>query len=223
MRTVCKVRELTLSLRVGTLWRCGDFFFSKYLTRQAMHFLQRSTHFSKTCCRPLHHFEISGLGAHFSWLEKPKKSHGARYELHFLFGLEKVDRWNPIRTSAIQSRSRRTQFLGFSNHEKGDPRQEILKWSTVCSTFWRTGRRVVRSTSLAKGGTSKKRPSPHLHKVPTRINKASPRTFQTAFVHVRWTTCYFFVIFYSRPPDTANSLRLWTWFANTYFVRENNM
>jgi hypothetical protein len=26
--------------------------FSKYLPRQAMHFLQRSTHFSKTCCTP---------------------------------------------------------------------------------------------------------------------------------------------------------------------------
>jgi hypothetical protein len=27
--------------------------FSKHFTWQAMHFLQRSTHFSKTCCRPL--------------------------------------------------------------------------------------------------------------------------------------------------------------------------
>jgi hypothetical protein len=27
-------------------------FFSKYLPWQAMHFLQRSTHFSETCCRP---------------------------------------------------------------------------------------------------------------------------------------------------------------------------
>jgi hypothetical protein len=27
--------------------------FSKYLPWQVMHFLQRSTHFSKTCCRPL--------------------------------------------------------------------------------------------------------------------------------------------------------------------------
>jgi hypothetical protein len=26
--------------------------FSKYLPLKAMHFLQRSTHFSKTCCRP---------------------------------------------------------------------------------------------------------------------------------------------------------------------------
>jgi hypothetical protein len=27
--------------------------FSKYLPWQAIHFLQRSTHFSKTCCRPI--------------------------------------------------------------------------------------------------------------------------------------------------------------------------
>jgi hypothetical protein len=42
---------------------------------------------------------------------------------------------------------------------------------------------VVRSASLAKGGTSKNWPSPHLHKVPmTRSNMVSPRTFQTALV-----------------------------------------
>jgi hypothetical protein len=40
--------------------------------------------------------------------------------------------------------------------------------------FSRSGRSVVRSASLAKGGTSEKRPSPHLHKVPTRSNKVSP-------------------------------------------------
>jgi hypothetical protein len=35
---------------------CGDAMtvsFSKFLSWQAIHFLQRSTHFSKTCCRPL--------------------------------------------------------------------------------------------------------------------------------------------------------------------------
>jgi hypothetical protein len=58
---------------------------------------------------------------------KAQKSHGARSELNSVFGLEKVDRWNPIRTSAIQSRSRPMQFLGFSNHEKGATRQEISK------------------------------------------------------------------------------------------------
>jgi hypothetical protein len=35
-------------------------------------------------------------------------------------------------------------------------------------TFPRSGWSVVRSASLAKGGTSKERPSPHLHKVPNR-------------------------------------------------------
>jgi hypothetical protein len=41
-----------------------------------------------------------------------KKSHGERSELNSVFGLEKVDRWNPIRTSAIQSRSRRIVISG---------------------------------------------------------------------------------------------------------------
>jgi hypothetical protein len=71
------------------------------------------------------------------------------------------------------------RFLGFSNHEKRAPRQEI---SMCCSTFSRSGWSVVRSASPTKGSTSETRPSPHLHKVPTRSNKASPRTFQTAIV-----------------------------------------
>jgi hypothetical protein len=40
-------------------------------------------------------------------------------------------------------------------------------------------------------GTSKKRPSIHLHKVPSRCNKVSPRTLQTALVctYVRVFVC----------------------------------
>jgi hypothetical protein len=38
-------------------------------------------------------------------VEKAQKSHGAKYELNSVFGLEEVDRWNRIRTSTIQSRS----------------------------------------------------------------------------------------------------------------------
>jgi hypothetical protein len=49
-------------------------------------------------------------------------------------------------------------------------------------TFSRSGWSVVRNSSLAKGGASKKRPSPHLHKAPARSSKVSPRTFQTALV-----------------------------------------
>jgi hypothetical protein len=67
---------------------------------------------------------------------KAQKSHGTRSELNSVFGLEKMDRWNPIRTTAIQSRSRPMWLLDFPNHEKGAPRQEISKWSNVCNTFW---------------------------------------------------------------------------------------
>jgi hypothetical protein len=43
----------------------------------------------------------------------------------------------------------------------------LSSWSlrqTVCGTFSRSGWSVVRSASLTKGGTLKKRLSPHLHK-----------------------------------------------------------
>jgi hypothetical protein len=50
---------------------------------------------------------------------KTQKSHGPRPELNSGIGLENVDRWNPIRTSAIQSTSRHMRFLGFYNREKG--------------------------------------------------------------------------------------------------------
>jgi hypothetical protein len=79
----------------------------------------------------------------------------------------------------IQFRSHPMQFLVFSNHGKAALRQDILNWSMVCSIFLRSGWSVVRSASLAKGGTSKKRLSLHLHKVPTWSNKVSPQTLQT--------------------------------------------
>jgi hypothetical protein len=71
-----------------------------------------------------------------------------------------VDRWNPIRTSAIQSRSR--------------PMKRELRGKTLRSDqrsagrFREVGGVLLRSTSLAKGGTSKKGPSTHLYKVQTR-------------------------------------------------------
>jgi hypothetical protein len=77
--------------------------------------------------------------------------------LNSVFDLERVDLWNPTRTSAVQSRS------------------PTMKRELRGKKF-RSGWSVVRSESLAKGGTWKKRPSPHLHNVPTRNNKVSPRT-----------------------------------------------
>jgi hypothetical protein len=155
--------------------------FAKYLPWKATHFLQRSTHFSKTCCRPLitPKFLATELPFHDS------KSPEIAWGLYGLYG------WcsngvPPIHffqaEHRIQFRSRPKRFLVFSKYEKGAPKQEISKWSTVCSTFSRSGWSVVRSASLAKWGTSKKRPSPHFHKVPTRSNKVSPRILQKALV-----------------------------------------
>jgi hypothetical protein len=46
---------------------------------------------------------------------------------------------------------------------------------------------------FAKGSTSKKRPSPHIHKVPTRNNKVSPRTFQTGLLcSLYYRSVYFY-------------------------------
>jgi hypothetical protein len=56
----------------------------------------------------------------------------------------------------------------------------------VCSMFSRRGWSVVRSASLVKGGTSKKRLWPYLHKVLTRVNKVSPQTLQMALIPL-WT------------------------------------
>jgi hypothetical protein len=116
---------------------------------------------------------------------KAQKSHGARSWLYggCSNGVLPIHFFQA--EHRIQFRSCPMQFLGFSNHEKGAPRQEISKWSTVCNTFSRSGWSVVRSASLAKGDTSKKRPSPHLYKVPTRSNKVNPRTLQTALISTR--------------------------------------
>jgi hypothetical protein len=153
-RAVCKVRGLTLLLQVGNLWKCDDglFFEVPPLASDALlttlHPLLENS-WSLRNFLPRSSLFIVG---------KAQKSHGARSELNSVFGLEKVNRWNPIRTSVIQSRARPMRFLGFSNHEKGAPRQEISKWPTVCSTFSRSGWSVVRSASLVKGVTSKMRP-----------------------------------------------------------------
>jgi hypothetical protein len=183
-RAICKVHGLTLLLWVRTLWRCSDGLSFEVPPLVSNALLTELHLLLENVLHTVDHFKISCLGAPLSWLDKPRNCMGqARSELNSVFSLEKVDWQNPIRTSSIQSTSHPMQFLGFSNHEKGALRQEISKWSTVCSTLLRSGWNVVRSAPLAKGGTLKKRPSLHLHKVPTQSNKVSPRTFQTGPSH----------------------------------------
>jgi hypothetical protein len=175
-RAICKVRGLTLLLLVGTLWRCGDGLFFKVPPSASDALLTALHPLLENVLQTVDHFEISCLGAPFSWMEKPRNRMGRDLNWILRSAWKKWIGGNPLEHPPY------SPDLGFSYHEKGAPRQEISKWSTVCSTFSRSGWSVVRSAFLAKGGTSKKRPSPHLHKVPTRSNKLSPRTFQTALV-----------------------------------------
>jgi hypothetical protein len=50
--------------------------FSKYLPWQAMHFLQCSTHFSKTCCRPLTTSKFLASDLAFHGLKSPEIEQG---------------------------------------------------------------------------------------------------------------------------------------------------
>jgi hypothetical protein len=123
--------------------------FSKYLPWQAMHFLQRSTHFSKTCCRPL--ITSKFLASEFLFMVgKAQKSHGTRTGLYggCFNGIPPIHFFQA--KHRIQFRSRPMRFLGFSNHEKGAPRQEISKRSTVCSTFSRSGWSVAEMHRLPR-------------------------------------------------------------------------
>jgi hypothetical protein len=71
-RAVCKLRGLTLLLRVGTSWRCGDglFFEVPPLTSDAL--LTTLHPLPENVLQTVDHFEISCLGAPFSWLEEPR-------------------------------------------------------------------------------------------------------------------------------------------------------
>jgi hypothetical protein len=177
MRAIWKVRGLTLLFLIGTLWRCGDGLFFEVPPLASDALLTTLHPLLENVLQTVDDFAISCHEAPFSWLEKSRNRMGRDLDcmvdvlmgFHF-FQIE----------HRIQFRSRPVRFLGFSN--RGAPRKEISKWSTLCSTFSRSGWSVIRSTSLAKGATSKKRPSSHHHKVPTRSNRVSPRTLLTALV-----------------------------------------
>jgi hypothetical protein len=182
-KAVWKVHGLTLLLRVRTLWRCGDrlFFESPPLASDSL--LTTLHPLLKNMLQTVDHFKISCLlEAPFSWLEKPRNRMERDLNWILCSAWKKWIDGTPLEYPLYRPNLAPMRFLFISNHEKGAPRQEISKWSTVCSMFSRSGWSVVRGTWLAKGGTSKKRQSLHLHKVPNRSNKLSPQTSQAALV-----------------------------------------
>jgi hypothetical protein len=128
-RAVCKVSGPASLLQAGNLWRCGDglSFEVPHLASNAL--LTTLYPLLENVLQTVDHFEISCLGAPFSWLEKPRDL-------------------NWILCSVWKKWIGRTPL----EHPPYSPerRQEISKWPTVCSTFSRSGWSVVRSVSLAK-------------------------------------------------------------------------
>jgi hypothetical protein len=82
MRTVWKVRGLTLLLQVGTLWRCDDGVFFEVLPLASDAVLTTPHPLLENVLQTVDHFEISCLGAPFSRLEKPRNRMGR--DLHCL-------------------------------------------------------------------------------------------------------------------------------------------
>jgi hypothetical protein len=73
---VCKVRGLTLLLRVETLWRCGDGLFFDVPPLASETLLTTLHPLLENVLQAADHFEISCLGAPFSWLEKSRNRMG---------------------------------------------------------------------------------------------------------------------------------------------------
>jgi hypothetical protein len=166
--------------------------FSKYLAWQAMHFLQRSTHFSKTCCRLLitSKFLVSEL---LFVVGKGHKSHGARSGLYSRCsdGVPLIHFFQA--EHRIQFGSRPHAISGLFQSWKGS--SEVRNFEVINGlqhVFEKWVERCKKCIACQGRGTSKERPSQHIHKVPTRSNKMSPRTLQTALVPVNVTAslCY---------------------------------
>jgi hypothetical protein len=73
---VCKVRGLTLLLRVGTLWRYGNGLFVEIPALESDALLTTLHPLLENVLQTVDHFEISCLGAPSSRLEKPRNRMG---------------------------------------------------------------------------------------------------------------------------------------------------
>jgi hypothetical protein len=110
---------------------------------------------------------------------KAHKFHGVRSELNSVFSLEKWIGGTPLEHLPYSPDLAPCDFWAFPTMKR---ESEARNFEVICITFLRSGLSIVRSASLAKGGTLKKRPSLHLHKVLTQSNKVNPQTLQMALI-----------------------------------------
>jgi hypothetical protein len=129
--------------------------FSKYLPWQAMHFLQHSTHFLKTCYRPLITSKFLALVLHFHGWKSPEVAWGKIWTVWWMFWLGSTDPLFPSQTQNSIQISPHAIFWLFQPC-KGKSEARNFKVTTVCSTSSRSGWSIVRSASLVKGVLEKR-------------------------------------------------------------------
>jgi hypothetical protein len=78
MRLRKQISEVYEVRGLGTLWRCGDGLFFEVLFLASDAPLTTLHPLLENVLQTIDHFEISCLGAPFSWLEKPRNRMGAR-------------------------------------------------------------------------------------------------------------------------------------------------
>jgi hypothetical protein len=107
------------------LWRCGDGLFFE-VTPLASDALLTTLHpILENVLQTVDHFEISYLRAPSSWLEKPRNRMGRDLDCtaDVLMGFHRSNFSKP--NTEFNSDLAPMRFLGFSNDEKGAPRQKI--------------------------------------------------------------------------------------------------
>jgi hypothetical protein len=122
-RAVCKVRGLTLLLRIGTLWRCGDGLFFEVSPLVSDAHLTTLHPLLENVLQTVDYFENSCLGASFSWFEKPRNRMNRDLDCmaDVLMGFHRATFSKP--NTEFNSDFDPCDFWAFSNHEKGAPRQ----------------------------------------------------------------------------------------------------
>jgi hypothetical protein len=127
----------------------------------------RITSLGKQCTS----YNTPWLGAPFSWLEKPRNRMGQIMNWILCLSWKKWIGGTPLEHSPYSLDLTPCDFWAFPTMKRELQGKKFWSDHHICSTFLRSGWSIVRSKLLAKGVTSKKRPSLHLHKVPTWSNK----------------------------------------------------
>jgi hypothetical protein len=161
------------------LWRCGDGLFFEVPPLASDALLTMLYPLLGNVLQTVDHFENSCLGAPFSWLEKQKNRSGR--DLDYMADVI-MGSTNPLFPSRTQNSIQISPHVisGLFQPRKGSSEARNFKViNGLQHVFEKWVERCKKCIACQGRYFEKKRPSPHLHKVPTRINKASPRTLQT--------------------------------------------